>query len=82
MGSRHSRLDRGSRANTNEIPSQAEDDAPRQLLQIHDSIIVECKESQTEEVEKLLIEIMENIYTKLPVKLKVDVKSGKTWGDL
>jgi hypothetical protein len=25
---------------------------------------------------------MENIYTKLPVKLKVDVKSGKTWGDL
>lgn len=54
----------------------------RQLLQIHDSIMVECDKKQTEEVEKLLVEIMENIYTKLPVKLKVDVKSGKTWGDL
>lgn len=54
----------------------------KQLLQIHDSIMVECKTSQVEEVEKILVSTMENIYTKLPVKLKVDVKSGKTWGDL
>jgi DNA polymerase I len=53
-----------------------------QLLQIHDSIIVECDEDQVKTVEKLLDDTMENIYTKLPVKLKVDVKSGKTWGDL
>ncbi len=54
----------------------------KQLLQIHDSIMVECDESQAEEVEKLLVDTMENIYHDLPVKLKVDVKTGKTWGDL
>lgn len=53
-----------------------------QLLQIHDSIMVECDEKQAAEVEKLLVDTMEGIYTKLPVKLKVDVKSGKTWGEL
>lgn len=57
-------------------------DGATQLLQIHDSIIVECKESQAKAVEKLLVEIMEGIYPKLPVKLKVDVKAGKSWGDL
>ncbi len=54
----------------------------KQLLQIHDSIMVECGEDQAEEVKEILVEVMENIYTELPVKLKVDVKSGKTWGDL
>lgn len=53
-----------------------------QLLQVHDSIIVECRESQAKEIEKLLIETMENIYPDLPVKLKVDVKSGKNWGEI
>ncbi|MBP9738441.1 DNA polymerase I [Candidatus Saccharibacteria bacterium] len=57
-------------------------DGAKQLLQIHDSIMVECDESQAEEVEKILVDTMENIYTDLPVKLKVDVKTGKTWGDL
>ena len=54
----------------------------KQLLQIHDSIMVECREDQAAEVEKILVETMESIYTKLPVSLKVDVKSGKTWGEL
>lgn len=53
-----------------------------QLLQIHDSIMVECPDAQVEEVEKMLVSTMENIYKELPVKLKVDVKSGKTWGEL
>lgn len=54
----------------------------KQLLQIHDSIMVECSVKQAQAVEKLLIETMEGIYTKLPIKLKVDVKFGKTWGEL
>lgn len=54
----------------------------KQLLQIHDSIMVECDKSQVKEVEKILVETMETIYTKLPVKLKVDVKSGQNWGEL
>ena len=57
-------------------------EVPKMLLQIHDSIMVECSIAQTDEVEKILKETMENIYPELPVKLKVDVKSGKTWGDL
>ena len=57
-------------------------DRARQLLQIHDSIMVECSESQAEAVEKILKDTMESIYEKLPVKLQVDVKTGKTWGDL
>lgn len=60
-----------------ELPKTA-----KQLLQIHDSIIVECDEKDAKSVEKIMVEVMESIYPKLPVKLKVDVKSGKTWGDL
>jgi DNA polymerase I len=53
----------------------------RQLLQIHDSILVECPESEGERVAKLLKDTMENIY-KLPVKLTVDTSIGKNWGEL
>lgn len=64
---------------------QLQDELPesaKQLLQIHDSIIVECPESDAENVEKQMVRIMENIYPELPVKLKVDVTSGNTWGEL
>jgi DNA polymerase-1 len=57
------------------------DDESKQLLQIHDSILVECPESKAKQVGKILQETMENIY-KLPVKLTVDVSIGKTWGEL
>lgn len=53
----------------------------RQLLQIHDSILVECPETESERVAELLKETMENIY-KLPVKLTVDTGIGKNWGEL
>lgn len=52
-----------------------------QLLQVHDSILVECSEQNASTVAKLLQETMEHIY-ELPVKLAVDVSVGKTWGDL
>ncbi len=53
----------------------------KQLLQIHDSILVECPESESQNVAKILKETMENIYT-LPVKLDVDVTIGQNWGEL
>jgi DNA polymerase-1 len=53
----------------------------KQLLQIHDSILVECPEKDAEDISKLLKEAMENIY-KLPVRLDVDVKIGDNWGEL
>lgn len=58
------------------------EDEPRQLLQIHDSIMIECRAEDQEAIEKILVETMEAIYPDLPVKLKVDVSAGKTWGDL
>jgi DNA polymerase I len=52
-----------------------------QLLQIHDSILVECKQSDKEAISKKMKATMEGIY-KLPVKLQVDIKSGFHWGEL
>ncbi|HJQ07884.1 MAG TPA: DNA polymerase I [Candidatus Saccharimonadales bacterium] len=52
-----------------------------QILQIHDSILVETPKENAEKVATLLKETMENIY-KLPVKLAVDVKIGPNWGAL
>lgn len=57
------------------------DDDCKQLLQIHDSILVECPISKAEAVAKLLKDTMEGIYS-LPVKLTVDTSMGKNWGEL
>jgi DNA polymerase-1 len=51
------------------------------LLQIHDSILVECPSSVAHHVADLLKETMENIY-ELPVRLDVDVTVGDNWGEL
>jgi DNA polymerase-1 len=53
----------------------------RQLLQIHDSILVECPEAEGEMIALLLKETMEGVYP-LPVKLTVDTSVGKNWGEL
>ncbi len=53
-----------------------------QLLQIHDSILVECDEFKAEEVSRILKDAMENIYPTLGIKLQVDVSQGKNWGEL
>ncbi|MEI7521931.1 MAG: DNA polymerase I [Candidatus Saccharibacteria bacterium] len=54
---------------------------PKILLQIHDSILVECIESQAESVAKMIKETMENV-VKLPIKLTADTAIGKNWGEL
>lgn len=53
-----------------------------QVLQIHDSILVECPEKNADAVSKLLVDTMENVKPDLGVKLKVDVSVGKNWGGL
>ena len=52
------------------------------ILQIHDSLIIECFDQQVEEVKQLLIEKMESVAPELPVKLAVDATTGKDWGEL
>jgi DNA polymerase-1 len=51
------------------------------LLQIHDSVLVECPEGKADEVAREIKRIMEDVY-KLPVKLTVDTAIGKNWGEL
>ena len=54
----------------------------RQLLQIHDSILVECDEADAEKVASMLKRTMESVDTELPVKLIVDTTTGQNWGEL
>lgn len=51
------------------------------LLQIHDSVLVECPESQADELAREIKDIMENVY-RLDVKLTAETTIGKNWGDL
>ncbi len=52
------------------------------VMQVHDSLIVECKKELEEEVKKTLKWTMENIAPELKIKLAVDVTSGRNWGEL
>jgi DNA polymerase-1 len=52
------------------------------ILQIHDSLIIECFDQQVDKVKQLLIENMESVAPELPVKLAVDATTGKDWGEL
>ena len=54
----------------------------RQILQIHDSILVECPRAEAKAVAALLVDAMEQVYPKLGVRLRVDVKIGAHWGDV
>jgi DNA polymerase-1 len=51
------------------------------LLQIHDSILVECPAEVANNVGELLKQTMEDVYD-LPVRLDVDVTIGDNWGEL
>ena len=53
-----------------------------QILQVHDSILVECPKENGEKVAEILQSTMETIAPELPIKLKVDVGIGKNWGEL
>ena len=58
------------------------DDSGEQVLQIHDSILVETPKKNAEKAASILKSTMENIYPNLGIKLKVDVTVGKNWGEL
>ena len=57
-------------------------DLGKQILQIHDSVLVECPKENADKVVELLKDVMESIAPELPIKLKVDVGVGKNWGEL
>ena len=54
----------------------------RLVLQVHDELIVECPESETERVCALVKEEMEAVAAqRLPVRLLADTAAGKTWAE-
>ena len=57
-------------------------DGAKQLLQIHDSILVECNEADAEDIAVMMKKTMEAIDPSLPVTLLVDVSIGQNWGEL
>ena len=57
-------------------------DNAKLILQIHDSLIIECNKEEADSIAKLLQEKMEQVAPELPVKLAVDVKIGQDWGNL
>ena len=52
------------------------------VMQVHDSLIVECDEGSAQEIAATLKREMENVAPELAVKLAVEVTVGKNWGEL
>ena len=52
------------------------------VLQIHDSLIVECDVSEVAQVSEILQKTMEGVAPELLISLAVEVTSGQNWGEL
>jgi DNA polymerase-1 len=60
---------------------QARGLASRMILQVHDELIFECPAKEMDEVRALVLEIMPRAM-ELKLPLKVDIKTGKNWGEM
>ena len=52
------------------------------IMQVHDSLIVECDEGMVTRVQGILKEKMEGVAPELNIKLAVDVAAGDNWGEV
>lgn len=52
------------------------------IMQVHDSLIVECDEDQAAAVAEILKSKMESVAPELHIKLAVEVTTGHNWGEL
>lgn len=55
--------------------------ASRMIIQVHDEILLDCPESEAQEVQKLVEKTMENAM-RLEVPLRVNSACGKNWAEL
>jgi len=53
----------------------------RMILQVHDELLFELPQAEVEELQKLVLRIMPEAL-ELSVPLKVDVKMGRSWGEM
>ena len=52
------------------------------IMQVHDSLIVECDASQADSVGQILKSTMESVAPELPIKLSVEITKGHNWGEI
>ncbi len=52
------------------------------IMQVHDSLIVECDKDTAKDVSEILKSEMESVAPELKVKLAVEISIGKNWGEL
>ena len=52
------------------------------IMQIHDSLIIECDKKDADSITNLLKSEMESVAPELPVKLAVEISTGENWGEL
>lgn len=76
------KLRQAEKASQEDQPPSQSSQLGWQVLQIHDSILIECPRENAESVGELLKDTMENIYPKLGVRLDVDVSIGDNWGEV
>lgn len=48
------------------------------IMQVHDELVVECPDTEIEEVTKILHEIMEHI-VEWDIPMAIEVGTGKNW---
>lgn len=53
-----------------------------QILQVHDSVLIECPKDNAKRVAETIKHVMEGVAPELAVKLKVDLSIGENWGEL
>lgn len=56
------------------------DEEVKMVMQVHDSLMIECPKGVAKEVGEVLKTEMEAVAPELPVKLAVEVEVGKNWG--
>ncbi len=54
----------------------------KMIMQVHDSLMVECPKKDAEKVSEILRREMEGVAPELKVRLVVDVKVGGDWGQV
>lgn len=57
-------------------------DGASQIMQVHDSIMVECNQADAECIASEMKQVMEQIYPQLGVRLLVDIKIGLSWAEV
>lgn len=61
---------------------QALPEGAQMIMQVHDSLMIECDEKQKTEVAEMLQRVMEHVAPELEVKLAVEVKTGQNWAEV